>query len=144
MTPLHPPFHPHRPNVHDHDPNHAPVWRPLHLSRHVPAHTHLMTIQRLRSSSPSPSPPPLHPYGHCHCIHRQASALYVIHRFGSHPITGYHVPKTPPATVVSPSSYPRLMSSQSPFVLTALSPSPQLQKKAVPQSFLLRQSFLLL
>lgn len=64
MTPHHLPFHPHHPNVHDHDPSHAPVWRrPLHPSRHVPAHTHLTTIQRLPSSSPSPSPPPLHPWG---------------------------------------------------------------------------------
>jgi hypothetical protein len=57
--PDHLPFRPHHPN--DHDPIHALAWRPLHMSRAVHAHTHLMTIQRLRSYSPSPSPPPFHP-----------------------------------------------------------------------------------
>lgn len=109
MTPLpvHLPFHPHHPNDHDHDPIHTPAWRPLHLSRPVHAHTHLMTIQRLRSYSPSPSPPPFHPWGHS--IYG-APALYAIHSFGSRPTTGYHVPKIPPATVVSQYFCPRLMS----------------------------------
>ena len=107
---LHLPFHPHHPNDHDHDPSHALALRPLHLSQPVRAHTHLMTIQRLRSSSPSPSPPRFHPWGHCRCIHRRAPA-HAIRPFGSRPTTGYHVHKTLPATVVSPSSYPRLMSS---------------------------------
>jgi hypothetical protein len=112
-TPLHLPFHPHHPNVHDHNPSHAPAWRPPHLSQPVRAHTHLMTIRRLRSSSPFPSPPPFHPWGRWRCIYRRALALYVIHRFGNPRTTGYHVPKTPPVTVVSPSCYPRLMNSMS-------------------------------
>ena len=136
-----------RPQLHhDHDHDHARAWgHQLLRPRPVPARTRPVTIQRLRSFSPSQYLPLLHPQGHFHCIHLRVTAPYTTHLFVSPPTTGFLVPRTPPAMVVSPSFFPHHMSWQTPFAFQRVpTPSPQPQKMAVLQSFLLPHSFLLL